>query len=57
MAVTLKFTVFGDVDFVVREIFSTLRKKVLLHFQGIIIGDSFNRTIRDSVLYHKIVNF
>jgi len=42
MAVTLKFTLFGGVDFVVRETFSTLRKKMLLHFQGIILGDSFN---------------
>jgi hypothetical protein len=42
MAATLKFTVFGDVEFLVREIFSTLREKVLLHFQGIIIGHSFN---------------
>jgi len=42
MAVVLKFTLFGGVDFAVREIFSTLRKKVVIHFQGIIIGDSFN---------------
>jgi len=42
MTVTLKFTVFGCVDFVVREILSTLRKKVFFHFQGIITGDSFN---------------
>jgi len=42
MAVRLKFTLFGGVDFVVREILATFRKKVLLHFQGIIIGDSFN---------------
>jgi hypothetical protein len=43
MAVSLlKFTVFGGVDFVVREIFSTLRKEVWLHFQRIIIGDSCN---------------
>jgi hypothetical protein len=42
MAVTLKFSVFGGMDFVVRETFSALRREVLLHFQGIIIGDSFD---------------
>jgi len=42
MAVRLKFTLFGGVDFVVKVIIATLRNKVLLHFQGIIIGDSFN---------------
>jgi hypothetical protein len=42
MALRLKFTFFDVVDFVVREIFSTPWKKVLIHFQGIIVGDSFN---------------